>query len=65
MVLFLGSTRCVAIDVPDTVVYGPVYIPTMLGRGARCMGHDSVRRYMSIIQLLRKNQGKLSSFDFL
>ena len=46
MVVFLGSTRCVATDVSDTMVYGPVYIPALLGRGALCVGHDPLRRYI-------------------
>lgn len=55
---FLGSARCVATDVPDTMVYGAVYISTLLGRGALCMGHDSVRRYKSIIQLFGEKKSK-------
>ena len=63
MVLFLGSTRRFTSDVPDTMVYGPFYIPALLGRGARCMGHDFVRRYMymSIIQVTTWNFKKANT----
>ncbi len=47
MVLFLGGPRCVAADVPDALVYDPVYIPPLLGRRAHHMGPASVGRYSS------------------
>lgn len=47
MVLFLGSARCVAPDVPDAVVYGPVHIPPLLGRCANHLGPTPVGRYVT------------------
>ena len=49
MVLFLGGARCVAAYVPDTLVYGPVYIPSLLGRCAHHMGPTPVRRYVMVV----------------
>ena len=46
MVLFLGGARCVTAYVPYALVYGPVYIPSLLGCCAHHMGPTFVGRYV-------------------
>ena len=55
MVPFLGGARCVAAYVPYSMVYGPVHIAPLLGRGTHHMGPASVGWYVIYVMFINSH----------
>ena len=55
MVPFLGGARCVVAYVPYAMVYGPVHIAPLLGRGTHHMGPASVGWYVIHVMFINNH----------